>query len=67
VSTLWFAFAAALGNMVGALAVVRSLRRGLRVIDACLAFGAGFMLAVAVLGVLPEVLREGQGGAIYVL
>jgi ZIP family zinc transporter/zinc and cadmium transporter len=67
VSTLWFAFAAALGNIAGALAVVRSLRRELRVIDACLAFGAGFMLAVAVLGVLPVVLREGQEGALYVL
>jgi zinc and cadmium transporter len=67
VSTLGFAVAAALGNLVGALAVVRSLRRGLRVIDACLAFGAGFMLAVAVLGVLPEVLREGEGGALFVL
>ncbi|HEY7505905.1 MAG TPA: ZIP family metal transporter [Gemmatimonadales bacterium] len=66
-STLWFAFAAALGNIAGALAVVRSLRRELRVIDACLAFGAGFMLAVAVLGVLPVVLREGQEGALYVL
>ena len=50
-----FAVAAALGNVVGALAVVRHLRRGLRFIDACLAFGAGFMLAVTVLGVLPEV------------
>jgi zinc transporter ZupT len=52
---LAFAAAAALGNVVGALAVVRHLRRGLRLIDACLAFGAGFMLAVTVLGVLPEV------------
>jgi len=52
---LVFALAAALGNVVGALAVVRHLRRGLRLIDGCLAFGAGFMLAVTVLGVLPEV------------
>jgi ZIP family zinc transporter/zinc and cadmium transporter len=66
-TTFWFAVAAALGNMAGAVAVVRSLRRELRVIDACLAFGAGFMLAVAVLGVLPEVLRDGEGGAVYVL
>jgi zinc and cadmium transporter len=50
-----FALAAAAGNVVGALAVIRHLRRGLRFIDACLAFGAGFMLAVTVLGVLPEV------------
>lgn len=66
-STLGFALAAALGNVAGALAVVRRSRRELRVIDACLAFGAGFMLAVAVLGVLPEVLRDGEGGALYVL
>ena len=66
-STLGFAIAAALGNLAGAVAVVRSLRRELRVIDACLAFGAGFMLAVAVLGVLPEVLGEGDGEALYVL
>ncbi len=62
-----FALAAAAGNLVGAFAVVRSLRRELRVIDACLAFGAGFMLAVAVLGVLPEVMAEGPAGAGYVL
>lgn len=66
-STLGFAVAAALGNLAGALAVVRSLRRELRVIDACLAFGAGFMLAVALLGVLPEVLRDGRDSALYVL
>ena len=64
---LAFALAAALGNLAGALAVVRHLRRELRLIDACLAFGAGFMLAVAVLGVLPEVLKQGPDGAAYIL
>jgi ZIP family zinc transporter/zinc and cadmium transporter len=67
VTPLAFALAAALGNLAGALAVVRHLRRELRLIDACLAFGAGFMLAVAVLGVLPEVLKQGPGGAAYIL
>lgn len=62
-----FAVAAALGNVVGALAVVRHERRSLQFIDACLAFGAGFMLAVALLGVMPEVLRDSPGAAIYVL
>ena len=64
-----FAVAAALGNVVGALAVVQSLRRGLRVIDGFLAFGAGFMLAVATLRMLPEVLGAPAGGAaaIFVL
>lgn len=64
---LGFAVAAALGNVVGALAVVRHLRRSLRLIDACVAFGAGFMLAVTVLGVLPEVLTNSANAALYVL
>jgi ZIP family zinc transporter/zinc and cadmium transporter len=67
VSPFGFAVAAALGNVLGAVAVVRHLRRGLRFIDACLAFGAGFMLAVTMLGVLPEVLGESSGAALYVL
>lgn len=66
-SPLGFAAAAALGNVIGAVAVVRHLRRELRLIDACLAFGAGFMLAVAVLGVLPEVLKNSSTAAFYVL
>jgi zinc and cadmium transporter len=49
------------------MAVVRSLRRELSVIEACLAFGAGFMLSVAVLGVLPQVMADGTSAAGYVL
>lgn len=64
---LAFGVAAALGNVVGALAVVRHERRSLRAIEAGLAFGAGFMLAVALLGVLPEVLRASPAEALYVL
>ncbi|MEO6057645.1 MAG: ZIP family metal transporter [Gemmatimonadales bacterium] len=64
---LGFALAAALGNVVGALAVVRHERRSLRFIDACLGFGAGFMLSVALLGVMPEVVRDSPGAALYVL
>jgi zinc transporter ZupT len=66
-SPVGFALAAALGNVAGALAVVGHLRRGLRVIDTCLAFGAGFMLAVAVLGVLPEVFAVSSSAGLYVL
>jgi zinc transporter ZupT len=64
---LAFAVAAALGNVVGALAVVRHLRRGLRLIDGCLAFGAGFMLAVTFLGVLPEVFDGSMAAPLCVL
>jgi ZIP family zinc transporter/zinc and cadmium transporter len=64
---LAFAIAAALGNVAGALAVVRHLRRSLRLIDACIAFGAGFMLAVTLLGVLPEVFQGPPDAALFVL
>jgi zinc transporter ZupT len=66
-SPLVFAVAAALGNIVGALAVVRRERRGLQAIDAGLAYGAGFMLSVALLGVMPEVLKDRSSPALYVL
>ena len=62
-STLWFALAAAAGNVLGALAVVRHSERGLHAIDLGIAFGAGFMIAVAILGVLPEVFRTGGAEA----
>lgn len=66
-SPLAFAVAAALGNVVGALAVVRHLRRGLRLIDGCIAFGAGFMMAVTMLGVLPVVVGASSNAVILVL
>ncbi len=50
-----FAIAAALGNLAGAFAVVRRERRSLVFIETCLAFGAGFMVALVLVGVLPEV------------
>lgn len=52
---------AAAGNVIGAVVVVRHLQRGLHFIEALIAFGAGFMLAVVLVGVLPEVF---QGGAV---
>jgi ZIP family zinc transporter/zinc and cadmium transporter len=53
---LLYALIAALGNVIGALAVTRRLARGLKVIEHFVAFGAGFMLAVAIVGILPEAL-----------
>jgi zinc and cadmium transporter len=62
-----FAVAAALGNVLGALAVVRHLHRSLNAIDAGIAFGAGFMIAVTVIGVFPTALQDGAGAAGFVL
>ena len=50
------AIAAALGNLAGAYAVVRRERRSLVFIETSLACGAGFMVALVLAGVLPEVL-----------
>ncbi len=49
-----YALIAALGNVVGALAVTRRASRELALIEHFVAFGAGFMLAVALVEVLPE-------------
>jgi zinc transporter ZupT len=54
---------AALGNVIGALAVTRRAARELAVIEHSLAFGAGFMLAVALVEVLPEAFARSGGAA----
>lgn len=51
---LGYALIAALGNVIGALAVTGRAAKSLRVIEHCVAFGAGFMLAVALVDVIPE-------------
>src|SRR5216117_1384431 len=52
-NALWYALIAAGGNLLGAAAVIRHAARGLKVIEHFVAFGAGFMLAVAITEVLP--------------
>ena len=59
--------AAASANLIGAWAVVRRERRSLALIEAFIAFGAGFMLAVVLIDMLPEVLAGDPGAAPYVL
>jgi zinc transporter ZupT len=59
--------AAASANLIGAWAVVRRERRSLALIEAFIAFGAGFMLAVVLIDMLPEVLGDDPGAAPYVL
>jgi len=67
-SALVYALVAALGNLIGALAVTRRAARGLAVIELFVAFGAGFMLAVAIVEVLPEAFaRSGAAAPALVL
>lgn len=56
---LGFALLSALGVLAGAAAVLGGRRASLAVIDYGLAFGAGFMIAVVLIGVFPEVFRAG--------
>jgi ZIP family zinc transporter/zinc and cadmium transporter len=68
VTPLVFALIAASANVAGGLAVTRSAKRGLKVIELFVAFGAGYMLAVAFAEVLPEAIAAGgSGAALFVL
>src|SRR5438477_745826 len=67
-SALVYALVAALGNVIGALAVTRRAARELALIEHFVAFGAGFMLAVAVVELLPEAFaRSGAAAPALVL
>jgi ZIP family zinc transporter/zinc and cadmium transporter len=63
VKALGFALIAAAGNLAGAAALVRHERRSLALIEGCVAFGAGFMLAVAVLEMVPQAFAMGGSAA----
>lgn len=62
-NALGFGVLSALGVLLGAVAVVGRRKASLQVIDHGLAFGAGFMIAVVVASVLPEVFRDGSSTA----
>ena len=67
-NALGYALLAALGNVCGALAVSHRAARGLLVIEHSVAFGAGFMLAVAITEILPEAFqRSGPAAPLLVL
>ena len=60
---LGYAVAAAGANLLGAAAVVGRARWSVRALDAMLAFAAGFMIAVAMIDLLPEALARGGSNA----
>lgn len=62
-----FALVAALANVAGGYAVVRHERRSLAVIDLFIAFGAGFMLSVALLEVAPEAIARSADAPLFIL
>lgn len=67
-NALIYALVTALANVCGALVVSQGATRGLLVIEHSVAFGAGFMLAVAITEILPEAfLRSGSAAPGLVL
>ena len=62
-TALVYALVAASANVLGAVAVVRHARRSLTVIEHSVAFGAGFMLAVCLIDIIPEALARGGATA----
>ena len=67
-TVLLYALVAALGNIAGGVAVARGARFGLRLIEGLLALGAGFMLSVTIIEILPEAFqRGGHSAALFVL
>jgi ZIP family zinc transporter/zinc and cadmium transporter len=61
------ALVAAAGNLLGAAVVVKRAPTGLKFIETTLAFGAGFMLAVVLVGVLPELQFSGTRTGVVIL
>jgi len=64
---LGFGVVAAFANLMGAWAVTRSAKLGLRVIELLFAYAAGFMIALALVGVVPEALAKDPVGAAPVI
>src|SRR5256886_7670632 len=62
-SALVYALVAALGNVIGALAVTRRAARGFAVIEHFVSFGAGVMLVVAEVELLPDAFARSGAAA----
>lgn len=66
-TVLAYALLAATANLIGGLLITTASPRGIRAQRTLLGFGAGFMLAVGILAMLPHALEQGAPGALWVL
>ncbi|MDQ3389599.1 MAG: ZIP family metal transporter [Gemmatimonadota bacterium] len=66
-TALLYALAAAGANLLGGLVITTSSRGGRTTQRLLIAFGAGFMLAVAFLEMIPHALEGGEGAALWIL
>jgi zinc and cadmium transporter len=67
VTPIILAVVAGAANLAGALVVVRRNSRGTSTIEGAIAFGAGFMVSVVILSMLPVAFAAGPGAAPWVL
>ncbi|MEX2581793.1 MAG: ZIP family metal transporter [Gemmatimonadota bacterium] len=66
-TALGYALVAAIANVAGGLLITTASPRGIRAQRILLGFGAGFMLAVAFLAMIPHALEETPGGAAWIV
>lgn len=66
-AALWYALAAAGANLLGGLVITAASRQGRAVQRTLIAFGAGFMLAAAFVGMVPHALEGGRTAALGIL
>lgn len=66
-NTVSLALVAGAANLIGALVVVRRSGRGVRALEVSIALGAGFMVAVVMLKMLPHAFEGGVSAAPWVL
>jgi len=66
-TALAYALAAAVANLIGGLLITTASPRGIRAQRLLLGFGAGFMLAVAFLAMIPHALEQQIGSATWIV
>jgi ZIP family zinc transporter/zinc and cadmium transporter len=66
-TVLGYALLAAAANLIGGLLITTASPRGIRAQRTLLGFGAGFMLAVALLTMLPHALDRDDGAGMWVV
>lgn len=54
---LWYGLAAALANVLGAVAVISRVQWSLRVLDALLSFAGGFLISVSLVDLFPDAIH----------
>lgn len=66
-TALWYALAAAAANLMGGFVITAASAAGRATQRFLIAFGAGFMIATALVGMIPHAMEGGESAAVAVL